>query len=1149
MMLRVSFRLALKRAARQCCDTVLHALHPGRPMRAASRPSGAEPDVGRRPPVGECNLQGRRISKKRLLGVLLLAALVLDGAAYEVRTSALQSWLFSRWAARLTYRVGPGPSPRIAFPEAGPFDQRLGYTRIPEFTRRLEHRGYRITAQARFSDAADRLANWGILPPYREPVPTGLVIRDVAGTTLYDSSVGHDIFRDIEKVPPLLVSTLLFIENRRLQEPADPRENPVVDWARLAKAGASYTGRKLGLPLPTEGGSTLATQVEKFQHSQSGRTSSPVEKLRQMTSASLKVYQEGADTRLERRNILLQYLNTMPLAAAPGWGEVNGLGDGLMAWFGVRPAETLQALAVPSRGPDTIGAYKRILTLFCAVRAPTYYLVQNRAALEARVRSYATLLQRAGVIDGEFARRVQAAPVGFLRQKTPLPDRLIVERKAMNHLRVWLGHLLGESNLYNLDRLHVEVDSLLDLRLQQGVATLLDRLRDPEFLATRGLIGDRLLGGGDPRDVVYSFLLLERTSQGNVVRVHTDTLDDPFDINSGMKMELGSTAKLRTLAHYLELVTDLYEELSPLDTAALAQRATGAPDPLTRWVAETLRRQRALDLTELLQQALDRTYSASPAEVFFTGGGAHTFANYDRDEDGRVYSVRDGLIQSVNLVYIRLMRDIVRFHEARLPYDPAAVLSDPDHPVRRRLLTEIAEAEAAGALGEAYREYRGLSGREIETRLLGRRGQDPRRLAILFFAWHRGEGEEALGRWLEPRVGPVPPQQVHALARAYGNPTLRLPDFGFLLGRHPLDVWCAGEMASTPGLSWKELRTKSPAPIRATSTWLFKTTNRRAQDLRLRIRIEQDAFARMAPSWRRLGFPFEDLVPSLATAIGSSSDRPDALAELMGIILNDGVRLPTLVLQRIHFAAGTPYETVFERAPEPAMRAMSATVARTLRPVLAGVTTRGTARRLAGAFIDAKGAALEVGGKTGSGDNRYKTFAQGGAVTSTRPVSRTATFVFYIGDRYFGVITASVTAREVGKFHFTSALPVAILRLLAPNIQSRIPESVAARDPEPARVPPVPPSAEKRHDRLSAGLFSSEAVQTLRAALRATEDPRESWTCAIPSGVSGSFAVSGRAGSLRRAAFGTWPSADMAMVSRSLRLTSRRRSRANALVG
>jgi membrane peptidoglycan carboxypeptidase len=970
--------------------------------------------------------------------VSLIVGLGLGALAYEYRTSALQAWLFSRWAARLTYTIGPGPSPQIAFPEAGPFDQRLGYTRIPEFQRRLEAQGYRVTAQMRFSAAAARLAAWGLHPPYRGPAQAGLIIRDQEGSPLYARTMGHGVFRDLDEVPPLLVNTLLFIENRSLQEPADPRENPVVDWARFAKAGGLYAGRELGLPLRAEGGSTLATQLEKFQHSRGGVTASPLEKLRQMASASLKVYREGQDTRAERREILLQYLNTLPLAAAPGWGEVNGVGDGLTAWFGMNPAEVFGALRGPSPEAVRVRAYKHVLALLCAARGPSYYLVRNRAALEGRMTAYIPLLQKAGVIDEEFARRVQATPINFLAKKATPPSRVILQRKAITHLRVRLEQLLGEPNGYNLDRLHLTVDSTLDLGLEGDVAHLFDALREPAFLAKHGLIGDRLLGGGDPREVVYSFLLLERTPLGNVVRAHTDTLDQPFDLNAGMKMELGSTAKLRTLAHYLELLAGLHAEFSNLPSDALGERTNTARDPLTRWAAQTLRHQPGLGLEGFLQQGLHRKYSANPGEVFFTGGGAHTFSNYDPKENGRIYSVRDGLIHSVNLVYIRLMRDLVRFHAARLPYDAEAVLSDPDDPVRHRLLGEIAGAESEAALAKAYGKYRALEPREVEERLLGRPAESARRLAILFFAWNPGAGEEALARWLVPRVGSVPPDEVRRLAKAYGNPALTLADFGFLLGRHPLEVWCAGEVAKTPGIPWPALVSKSEEPRRVASAWLVTTRNRRAQELRLRVRIEQDAFARMTPAWRRLGFPFERLVPSLATAIGSSSDRPKALADLMGTILNDGVRLPMVDVRALRFAAGTPYETVFGRRPAPGERVMPASVAQVLRPVLAGVVTEGTARRAAGAFAGGRGAPIPLGGKTGSGDNHFKTFGRGGGVIAARPVSRTAAFVFYIGDRYFGVITASVSGERSASFGFTSSLPVALLRLLAPTLETRL---------------------------------------------------------------------------------------------------------------
>src|SRR5262249_13559587 len=155
-------------------------------------------------------------------------------------------------------------------------------------------------------------------------------------------------------------------------------------------------------------------------------------------------------------------------------------------------------------------------------------------------------------------------------------------------------------------------------------------------------------------------------------------LDTPFDINEGVKLELGSTAKLRTLSHYLEIVAALHHEMAGTAPAALMQRARTA-DPITKWAAETLAKTPGVGLDAFLQLALDRKYSASPYETFFTGGGIHTFGNFEPEDNHRILMVREGLRRSVNLVFIRLMRDLVRYHEARLPYDPEAVLSDEDH--------------------------------------------------------------------------------------------------------------------------------------------------------------------------------------------------------------------------------------------------------------------------------------------------------------------------------------------------------------------------------------------------------------------------------------------------------------------------------------
>jgi hypothetical protein len=365
-------------------------------------------------------------------------------------------------------------------------------------------------------------------------------------------------------------------------------------------------------------------------------------------------------------------------------------------------------------------------------------------------------------------------------------------------------------------------------------------------------------------------------------------------------------------------------------------------------------------------------------------------------------------------------------------------------------LQDAVDAETRERLDRAYERFRGSSEKVILGNLLGRRASSPRDAAIVFLAWKRGPASEgALAHWLSGNAGPVAPEVVQRLLHAYGNPRLTLSDYAYLLRIHPLEIWAAGELARQPDLPQAKLLARSNGAAQLASKWLFEARNRRAQDLRLKIRFEQDAFVEMTKSWKRLGFPFERLVPSYATAIGSSGDRPSALAELVGIIASGGVSLPVLRFDRIRFAAGTPYDTELEAAPAAERRLMDPAIARVLRGAIREVVRSGTAARAEGAFRLADGSVVPLGGKTGSGDNRFSTFAHGGQRLSRRAVNRTATFVFYIGDRYFGVLTAFVPGLESGRYAFTSALPVAILRLLAPAINNRLAAAPPAAIPRP----------------------------------------------------------------------------------------------------
>jgi membrane peptidoglycan carboxypeptidase len=153
------------------------------------------------------------------------------------------------------------------------------------------------------------------------------------------------------------------------------------------------------------GGSTLATQIEKYRHSPGGRTSSVSEKLRQMATASLRAYMNGQDTLATRQQIVVDYLNTMPLSATPELGEVFGLGDGLWAWYGV-PLDAVSALLRGRVGQADLlrqgRAYRQVLSLLVAQRRPSGLLGGDRKRLADLTDSYLRLLAQEGMIGDEL---------------------------------------------------------------------------------------------------------------------------------------------------------------------------------------------------------------------------------------------------------------------------------------------------------------------------------------------------------------------------------------------------------------------------------------------------------------------------------------------------------------------------------------------------------------------------------------------------------------------------------------------------------------------------------------------------------------------------------------------------------------------------
>jgi F420-dependent oxidoreductase-like protein len=70
----------------------------------------------------------------------------------------------------------------------------------------------------------------------------GLIVRGVQPgngvnpAPLFQYGQSEFLFKGIKAIPPVLVKTLLFLENRDLDRPAASWQNPVIEWDRLAKA-------------------------------------------------------------------------------------------------------------------------------------------------------------------------------------------------------------------------------------------------------------------------------------------------------------------------------------------------------------------------------------------------------------------------------------------------------------------------------------------------------------------------------------------------------------------------------------------------------------------------------------------------------------------------------------------------------------------------------------------------------------------------------------------------------------------------------------------------------------------------------------------------------------------------------------------------
>ena len=254
----------------------------------------------------------------------------------EVRTSWLQSELLSRAARSLTFRRRAGTQRRDPVPERRALRPAPRLRRVcPRSSNGCARKGFTGGAAgapvARHLDAIDR----GAFPIYHEKTAAGLPCWTTPGPRCSARRYPERTYADFDAVPRLIIDSLLFIENRELLDGdcsrgAIRRSSGTV-WPPVLRDSVA----KLVEPGPEPARRQHACHPDREIPPCAGRPHrGRRSKLRQMVSASLRAYRDGPDTSAVRRQIVVDYLNSTPLSARTGFGEVNGLGDGLWAWFG-----------------------------------------------------------------------------------------------------------------------------------------------------------------------------------------------------------------------------------------------------------------------------------------------------------------------------------------------------------------------------------------------------------------------------------------------------------------------------------------------------------------------------------------------------------------------------------------------------------------------------------------------------------------------------------------------------------------------------------------------------------------------------------------------------------------------------------------------
>ncbi len=978
-----------------------------------------------------------------LLVMGIMAEEVRYGFGFRYMTAQVEK------VAQLESKPGKPEAWDIPIPDS-PRWKRDGMTYYPQLFNVLNNAGFQVDRETHLvlTPQAKKLFDMGIIPfnHYQGKAFSGLKIIDRHSELTYQYKHPNQ-FKDFENISPFILKALLVWENDKLrhmvfnEEQDDVELNYLIEGPRIIKSVSEYVQYKITGEGSYSGGSTLMTTLEKITNTPGGRTKSVNDKINQMIGAGLHLYGDNTES-VDRGNgkkagvqkALVDFLNTVPMAGGPKShsGELFGFGASYYAWFGYTIDELNQQLK-SKNSVIRSQAYKNICSLIVSIRRPSE-LLRSPDVIDKQANLLLSRLNKKKLLNSALYVKSRAMKPAWNPQRNSR-DKLdyALHREsssARNQYTQFIRQAVAKKsgsaeakkiNLQTVDAMPVSIEMTTDAQLEKNIRSVLDEMytefaQQSPFVQGRqkGLLHSLSLD--ELKNIQYGVVVLEidENRQWKLL-ANTDTQSNVvYNPAKQGRFQWGSTAKLRVLVNYLMIIHDealtlqsAIVELDDKEAKKLFNKYRKSSVTIKQLLASYIKKYPDASMEQVLNWAMSRRISANPDSKFLTGESWHEFHNYQKSDDRKNPNLWQMTTQSINLSFVRLMRDVVDYYIDQSGFDKVAILTNKKNPTRNKILNEAIEKEEQDYLDglnyfiervqDSFLEELASGEKQISNKEIITRSREIIKEMSLDDKQSYNKGQKKYQR----------------LASWFKRIT------------HYEKKWLLARVRLQHDVHSNLVKDDEKRIIKQTSQWL--KTNQFWMKNTLYTHMERKAFSQgVTPAWKKLGYPF-NVSPSYAVVLGSSGDTPMSLVELAGTLLNNGVHEKNIsAIERIILAPDSEFETPF-KIEHQYERIIPKTVSIVARKAMAGVLQKGTAifasRHPLMEYVES------VGAKTGTGDNRHNKIA----------VNRSAAVlsIFDTGEgksKYAICITMSVVKGNIERYTFTSKVPVRILSRIADHL-------------------------------------------------------------------------------------------------------------------